>query len=286
MHHSRALALLLALSCAFFGKGFRLRRTGGHDIAADSHPNVEEPSWAHEEVLERNEWKLQEEDVLTSSSEEDKAGEEEEEVQNADGSISSVEEEEEAGQAEPERDVEESISEDDEEVEEEEPEGQDSEKSSFIVEEHVRVTTHASQKELHEARLLLQSLRKVRRTYKSSKYSGGNYAALRKETEMLWKCIYEGCERNKRGWRGRVPARLHDVFLHIWQTTRSKLASLSTSDRKLVKVFVKCHLQHTLNEATYHIWKGEMLESHEMMSVYHSQLDFAKKLFGGLHIKQ
>jgi len=50
MRHSRAFALFLALSFALSGEGFRLRRVGEHDVAADSHPDIEEPSREQEDT--------------------------------------------------------------------------------------------------------------------------------------------------------------------------------------------------------------------------------------------
>jgi hypothetical protein len=42
MRYSCALALLLALSFALSSEGVRLRREGGHDVAANSHPDIDD----------------------------------------------------------------------------------------------------------------------------------------------------------------------------------------------------------------------------------------------------
>lgn len=76
MCYFRALALLLAISFVFSGQALLLKRTGGHDVGADSHPEIEETS-LQEVAVEQDEQELQGMDGFISSSE-DNAGEEQE----------------------------------------------------------------------------------------------------------------------------------------------------------------------------------------------------------------
>lgn len=108
MRYSRALVSCLALSFAFSGEGFRLRRAGEQDVAAGSQPDIQEPSLAHEDT-----------DI---SSVEDEEEVDDEEMEDMDEQEDTVDEE----------DAKESFSDDGEEVEEEVLEEQDAGESSFI----------------------------------------------------------------------------------------------------------------------------------------------------------
>lgn len=50
MRYSHALALLAAFSFTFSSEGFRLRQTGGYDVAVHSRPDIETPSQSVEEA--------------------------------------------------------------------------------------------------------------------------------------------------------------------------------------------------------------------------------------------
>lgn len=133
MRYSCALALLLTISFALSGEGYRLRRTGEHDAAAKSPSDSEEPSRLQDDPLEKDEHEPRDNGAVVSSLGKDEAWEEEQEVQGADAFISSAQEDD--MQGEPDEPVaEESFSEDDEE-EEEEPQDQDTEESPFTDED-------------------------------------------------------------------------------------------------------------------------------------------------------
>lgn len=122
MRHSRTLALFLALSFAFSGEGFRLRRAVEQDVSA-------EPSWAEEDgdfssVEEEEEANAEEEDA---NDEADDADDEE-----TDKHSFVQEDQNEEEDTTDKQDTEEFFSEDSGEVEGEEMEEQDAVESSFL----------------------------------------------------------------------------------------------------------------------------------------------------------
>lgn len=138
MRHSRTLALFLALSFAFSGEGFRLRRAVEQDVSA-------EPSWAEEDgdfssVEEEEETDAEDEDANDEADDaddeetdkhsfvqEDQNEEDDEDVD--DDEMEDMDEQEDTTDK---QDTEEFFSEDSEEVEGEEMEEQDAVESSFL----------------------------------------------------------------------------------------------------------------------------------------------------------